>query len=218
MRRPSLFQPAVAHRAARELSRGDPKLAALIEQAGRLRLPARQPGGAFAFLVRAVVFQQLAAPAASAIHRRLRRTLGDPRGVVTPPALTRAGAHGLASCGVSSPKARTLLGLADAVTKGELRPAELWRLDDEALRGRLCLLHGIGPWTAEVFMMFHLGRPDIWPSGDLGIRCAVAALHGDATPWPARRVAEYGERWRPWRSAAAWWLWRARSGAPPGVQ
>lgn len=214
----SLFEPSVARRAARELSRRDRALAEVIKGVGPLRLPPRLAGGAFAFLVRAVVFQQLAAPAASAIHGRVRRALGDGRGAVAPAALRRAGAPGLAACGVSAPKARTLLGLAAAVEDGSLQPGALWRLDDDAVRERLCRLHGIGPWTAEIFLMFHLGRPDVWPATDLGIRYAVAALHGDQAPWPPRRVAEHGEAWRPWRSAAAWWLWNRRSGQPPDFE
>ena len=212
-----LFDPAVARRAARDLAARDPQLAPLIRAGGPLRLPVRAPGGVFGFLVRAVVFQQLAAPAASAIHRRVTRALGDGRGRITPDAVLSGLSRRRRALGVSGPKTRTLLALAEAAADEGLSTAALSRLSDEAIVERLTRIPGIGPWTAEMVLIFHLGRPDVLPATDLGIRYGVALLHGETSAWPPRRVLEHGERWRPWRSAAAWWLWCARSGARPGM-
>jgi DNA-3-methyladenine glycosylase II len=213
--RPTLFDRAFAERAARSLARRDPRLRGFARSYGPVRLPPRRPGGGFAFLARAVVYQQLAIPAASAIARRLEERCGGPP---NPRALRRLGAEHLAACGLSRPKIRTLLALSEAELSGALRLRGLGRLGDAAVEARLVALPGIGAWTARIFTLFHLGRPDVFPEGDLALRDAMASLLGEPEAMNERGAARLAERWSPQRSTVAWWLWRARSGAPPGLR
>ncbi|RMG46298.1 MAG: DNA-3-methyladenine glycosylase 2 family protein [Acidobacteria bacterium] len=214
--RPTLFDPERARRDAARLARRDPLCRRLADLYGPARLRPRRPGGAFAYLVRVVLYQQLALPAAAAIHERLAARLGG-----RPPdaaSLLRLGESGLRECGVSRPKARALLALAEAVASGELRPRGLARLSDEEIERRLVAIPGIGPWSAAIFMLFHLGRRDVFPATDLGLRAAAAMLAGEKEPWSPARLASRAEAWRPCRSTAAWWLWRHRSGTIPGLR
>jgi DNA-3-methyladenine glycosylase II len=216
---PTLFDRTTADRAARELAARDPALRPLIRSCGPVRLPPRPPGGAFAFLSRTVIYQQLAIPAARRIHERFVREVAPEDGRVTPERLGATPPARLARAGVSRPKQRALRELALAVLEGRLVPSGLSRRDDGAVAEAITALPGFGRWSAEMFLLFHLGRPDVFPATDLGIRYGIAELEQDRpeTPMPARDAAERAEVWRPWRSAAAWWLWYHRSGRRPGV-
>lgn len=217
--RPTLFDRRTAERAAAELSARDSGLREVIRRCGPLRMPARPRGGAFAFLARTVVFQQLAIPAARRIHERMVTELAPGDGRVTPEGIRSAPDEAFVRAGISGPKRRALRSLADAVLAGQLSPRALARRDDDAVREAITALPGFGRWSAEMFLIFQLGRTDVFPATDLGIRYGVAALDGSTPkrPVPAAAAAERAEGWRPWRSAAAWWLWRFRSGARPGI-
>jgi len=192
--------------AARILAGRDPVIAGLVAATGlpRLRRPTESP---FAALVRAIVYQQLAGRAAAAIHGRLIAALDD---VVEPAPLLALPPETLRAVGLSRNKAASLGDLATKVLDGTvvLSPRGLSRLTDDEIVTRLSAVRGIGPWTAEMFLIFQLRRLDVWPTGDLGIR------HGYALAWKvptltARELDPLGEPYRPYRSILAWYCWRA---------
>ncbi len=176
-----------------------------------------EPG--FATLLRIIVDQQVSTQSGAAIWRRLVESLGQ----VTPDIILHAGEDGLRQCGFSGAKARYGIALATAVTDGTVELHKLPRMSNERVEVALTQIKGIGRWTAEIYLMFALGRPDIWPAGDL----AVAEAAGQLLGLPARptipEMDVIGERWRPWRSTAAVMLWhyyrhiRTGSGGQPAV-
>lgn len=158
----------------------------------------------FAYLSRAIVYQQLAGAAAGTIHRRFVEAVG---GEVTPRRVTRAPDEALRGAGLSKAKLAAIRDLADKARR--LKLDELPWLDDHEIVERLTTVRGIGPWTAQMYLIFALRRPDVWPAGDLGVRAGWARIHGmDAAP-TEKEMASLGGRLQPWRSAAAWYCWRA---------
>ena len=192
--------------AARILATRDPVIARLLAEAGPPRF--RRPQGSyFAALVRAIVYQQLAGAAAAAIHGRLVAALGDD---VQPEALLALPDQSLRAAGLSANKAASLRDLATKVLDGTvvLFPRALSRQSDEEVVARLSTVRGIGPWTAQMFLMFQLRRLDVWPTGDFGVRRGYGlAWH---VPMPtARELEPLGDPYRPYRSVVAWYCWRA---------
>jgi len=158
----------------------------------------------FDYLVRSIVFQQLAGAAAHTIHRRCMEALG---GKVTPRAVASASDEELRGAGLSRGKLAAIRDLAAKASS--LKLDELpWADDDEVVR-RLTTVRGIGPWTAQMYLMFALRRPDVWPCGDLGVRAGLARIHGLSCTPAEKEMPPLGEAYRPWRSAAAWYCWRA---------
>jgi DNA-3-methyladenine glycosylase II len=160
----------------------------------------------FATLVRSITFQLLAGKAATTIHGRVREACG---GVVTPDSIRRAGEARLRECGLNRVKASAMLDLADHVSSGALRLGSHGRLSDDEIVAELTAVRGIGPWTAEMYLMFTLGRPDVWPVSDLGVRVGwtkVHALDERVTPSDLREV---GGRFEGFRSTVAWYCWNA---------
>jgi len=192
--------------AARELAGRDPVLASLIEAAGPpvFRRPLETP---FAALARSVLYQQLAGPAASAIHGRLVTAMGDPN---SPAALLGLSDGELRTIGLSRAKAESLRDLAAKVLDGtvELGARRLARAKDEEIVSHLSTVRGIGRWTAQMFLMFQLRRLDVWPTGDFGVRRGYGLAWGVPPP-SARDLEPLGDRFRPYRSVAAWYCWRA---------
>ena len=178
----------------------------LVAEAGppKVRPPAETHFGA---LVRAVVYQQLAGPAAAAIHGRLIAALGDE---VTAKRLLSLPTGTLRSVGLSANKAASLQDLAAKVLDGTvvLDPAGLRRESDAEVVARLSAVRGIGKWTAEMFLMFQLRRLDVWPTGDLGVRKGFGLAWGIPTPTP-KQLDPLGDPYRPYRSVVAWYCWRA---------
>jgi DNA-3-methyladenine glycosylase II len=160
----------------------------------------------FGNLATAILHQQLAGAAAAAIHGRVLAVTGDP---ITPEGLLRAGDDTLAACGVSGPKRRSLFDLVDKSLDGTVDFAHLGRRSDADVESALTCVLGVGPWTAHMFLMFTLARPDVWPVGDYGVRAGWTLLHGDGELVAPRALDELGERFRPHRSAVAWYCWRA---------
>ncbi len=193
-------------RAALVLAQRDPVLASLVSAAGppRLRPPLESH---FAALARSILYQQLAGSAAAAIHARLVTALG---GSVTPEAVLAVDQTALRDAGRSRAKADSLRDLAARVTAGtlELDPRRIARLDDEELIARLSAVRGVGRWTAQMFLLFQLRRLDVWPSGDLGVRRGFGLAWDRPMP-SARELEPLGELFRPYRSVAAWYCWRA---------
>jgi len=193
--------------AAAALAERDASLAALIESVGPPDLRRGRPRRThFAELVRAVCYQQLAGSAARAIHGRLEALLdGGP----TPEAVLALGPERLRTVGLSGSKVRTISDLAAHVVDGEVQLDRVARLPDEEIVRELTGVWGIGQWTAEMFLIFQLGRLDVWPVGDYGVRKGYARLHGLADAPTAGELEPLGDPYRPYRSVAAWYCWRA---------
>jgi DNA-3-methyladenine glycosylase II len=192
--------------AAVALAGRDPVVRRLVEIAGPPRLPPRNPDGRFGALVRSIVFQQLAGRAAEAIHGRVRALVP---GVLTAEALDAVPDDALRGAGLSAAKLAALRDLSAKVVDGTVPVTTLGRFDDEEVVKRLGEVRGIGRWTAEMFLLFELRRLDIWPVGDLGVRSGYQlAWRTHDLPSP-KELAELGERFRPYRSVAAWYCWEA---------
>jgi DNA-3-methyladenine glycosylase II len=192
--------------AARILASRDPVLAALIDEAGpiRIRRPAMSP---FAALVQAIVYQQLAGAAARAIHGRLVAAM--PEGV-EPEALLALSDATLRTVGLSAAKVRSLRDLAARALDGtvDLSRRGLSRQPDEEVIARLSAIRGIGRWSAQMFLIFQLRRLDIWAVGDLGVREGYGLAWKVPTP-TARELEPLGDSFRPYRTVLTWYCWRA---------
>lgn len=198
--------PAERRRAVRHLRRADPVLARLIGEVGPCRYRVDRGGGPFAVLVEAIVYQQLAGAAAATIHGRLCALVG--RRYPRPEDVARVTDAGLRGAGLSRQKIGYLRDLVARVQDG-LPLGRLSRLSDEAVVEALTTVKGIGRWTAEMYLMFRLGRLDVLPVDDLGIRKAMQnAWRKRALPKPDWMRAT-AEPWRPYRSVACWYLWRS---------
>jgi DNA-3-methyladenine glycosylase II len=169
--------------------------------------PAATPGKGFAALVRSVAHQQVSIAAGAAIHGRLVRTLG---GAVTPRRVLDRDPETLRAAGLSGSKATTVRELARLTLEGEVRFRQFPRLADEAIVGQLVQVKGIGPWTAKMFLLFHLGRPDVFAPEDLGLRLAVAQAYGVPEARAAARMERLRPLWAPYNSVAARVLWQSR--------
>jgi DNA-3-methyladenine glycosylase II len=197
----------VSHaQAARLLAARDPVIARLLAETGppRLRRPSMSP---FEALVQAIVYQQLAGPAARAIHGRLIAAMP---GGVEPEALLALSDGELRAVGLSGAKVRSVRDLAAKVLDGTVvvAPRRLVRLSDEQVIERLVTVRGIGPWSAQMFLMFQLRRLDVWPTADLGVRHGYGLAWNVPTP-TARELESLGDPYKPYRSVVAWYCWRA---------
>jgi DNA-3-methyladenine glycosylase II len=191
--------------AARELAGRDPVLARLLAEFGPPVIPAPS-GTAFQAMVRSVVYQQLAGAAAGAIHGRLVTAMD---GEVTPERLLALSPADLRAAGLSARKAVTLTDLAERVLDGRvpLEPRRLGRTGDAEIVASLSEVKGIGRWSAEMLLMFHLCRTDVWPVGDLAVRRGFGLAWGIPEPTP-RQLDALGEAYHPYRSIVAWYCWR----------
>jgi DNA-3-methyladenine glycosylase II len=181
----------------------DPRWAGIIEKVGPCRLQVRPDR--FATLVRAIIGQQISSKAAASIDKRLRDLAGEPH---APESLIAVGEPGLRSVGLSGVKARYVLNLAQAVRDGSVPLDEVHDWDDETIIAVLTTVKGIGTWTAEMFLIFALGRPDVLSPGDLGIRVGLQKFYGLEQPPRPSECRALTEAWRPHRSVAMWYLWR----------
>jgi DNA-3-methyladenine glycosylase II len=190
--------------AVEELARRDPDLARVIAVVGPLNI--RPPQDTyFAALCRSIVFQQLAGAAAAAIYGRFVKAVGPE---LTAEAVLAAPPADLRAAGLSAAKTASLLDLSAKVADGTVPLDGIEELADDEIVARLSSVRGIGRWTAEMFLIFQLRRPDVWPVDDLAVRRGYAVMHGLAE-WPKPKELErLGELYRPWRSIAAWYCWR----------
>ena len=195
-------------KASRALARGDAVMAQLVRRYRGMSLVSR--GDAFATLARSIVGQQISVKAADSVWSRFAERVGS----VTPLAVVQAGPAGLDGCGLSVRKTEYLADLAGHFVAGRIVPARWHEMDDEAVIAELVDVRGIGRWTAEMFLIFHLMRPDVFPLDDLGLQKAVFQHYFAGEKQPRRVLAEGGERWRPWRSVATWYLWRSLDPVP----
>ncbi len=195
-------------KATTHLAQADPILAALIERTGPFTLKARRLPP-FRSLTQSIIFQQLHGKAAETILQRFRGLFGD-ADFPSPEQVLAAGLDQLRTAGLSRGKASYILDLA-ARARSESLPtlAQCDALADEEVIARLTEVKGIGRWTAEMFLMFNLGRPDVLPVDDLGVRRGFMLAWGKRQLPEPEALRKYGERWQPYRTAASWYLWRA---------
>jgi DNA-3-methyladenine glycosylase II len=205
------IDPELAATACRALAARDPRLGAWIARVGPLPAwPRRDP---YTSLLRSIVFQQIAVGAARAIDRRFRAPFGYryPR----PERLLALRPAAMRRYGLSRPKIKALRAVARAFARRDVDVRGLARLDDDAVIAAVTRIHGIGEWTAHMLLLFSLHRPDVLPVGDFGIRSGVRFLYG-LPELPDRAALEaLAEPWRPYRSVASWYLWRAADANRP---
>ena len=209
--------PRLAH-----LARVDKRLGRLIAKVGPCalallppgRAPALMQGSPYAALARSVIYQQLSGKIAAIILGRVKAIYGlgaAEESVFPAPAdLLATADEPLRAAGLSRAKLAAIRGLAEAALSGVIPTREvIATMDDEAIVAQLTTLRGIGRWTVEMLLMFHLARPDVLPATDYGVRAGFKLLYKKKELPTPRELLAYGERWRPWRSTAAWYLWRA---------
>ena len=206
-------------KARKALAAADPTMAALMARVGEIDIATRlerrkeeRPPDAYGALLRAIVGQQLSTKAARTIYLRVLDLFGGK--TPSPEQLLEAPEKDLRGAGLSGRKTEYIRDLASHVLAGELELDRLGELDDERVIEEIVAVRGLGRWTAEMFLLFHLQRPDVLSGGDLGIRKAIQIEYGlEATPTPTR-VVEIGEKWRPHRSLASLYLWESLAAVP----
>jgi len=202
-------------RGTRHLRRKDPVMRELINQLGPLDLEARRrgrPADAYGALLRSIVGQQLSTKAARTIYERMTQ-LWDGR-TPTPEQLLEADPDAIRAAGLSRPKIAYLRSLAEHVLSGELELDRLDELSDDEITAELTAVKGLGRWTADMFLIFHLNRPDVLPVGDLGVRRAIETVYELPSIPAAEEMEELAEPWRPYRSVASLYLWRSLDNEP----
>jgi DNA-3-methyladenine glycosylase II len=210
-------------KARKALAAADPTMAELIERVGKIDLATRlrrrkeeRPADAYGALLRAIVGQQLSTKAARTIYLRILDLFGGT--TPSPEQLLEASEEDLRGCGLSGRKTEYVRDLARHILSGELELDRLGELEDEQVIEEIVAVRGLGRWTAEMFLLFHLQRPDVLSGGDLGIRKAIQVEYGlEEMPTPTR-VLEIGEAWRPHRSLASLYLWESLNNAPVDIE
>jgi len=188
-------------RAIAALSRADPSMRRIAKRVGPLAVVAREEG--FEALMAIVASQQLSAAAADTIFARLKAAIVP----FEPAAMLAAESTRLRACGLSAPKQRHMRSISERILAGTLDLARIRTLPDEVAHAHLVETKGIGPWTAEIYLMFGLGRADIWPAGDLALQVAVKEALSLRKRPDAKAMAKIGARYKPWRAVAARLFW-----------
>jgi DNA-3-methyladenine glycosylase II len=197
------MKAAVAH-----LRRADPVMAKIIRRVGPCQLAVLQPN--FETLARIVTFQQLHGKAAATIFARVQRAVGRS---FTATAFLKAEPETLRACGLSRQKLASLTDLAEHVVRRQIDFRKLPALDNDAVIKILTQVRGVGSWTAQIFLMFALGRNNVLPAGDFGIRNAVRQAYGLKEMPKAAELEEIARCWHPYCTVASWYLWRSLDGA-----
>jgi len=192
--------------AERVLARRDPVLKGLMRQAGPAPIGKRRSRNSFEALVRSIVFQQLAGKAAAAIYGRVEALF--PRGL-SPEAVLGVTDQALRGAGLSNAKVASIRDFATKCLDGTVPLRSLGRYNDDDIVARLVTVRGIGRWTAEMFLLFQLGRPDVWPVDDLGVRNGYRIAYELPAMPTSKELEPLGEKYRPYRSYAAWYCWQA---------
>ncbi len=200
--------PAYWSRAKRQLSAADPVLGTLMLRYKGLTLASR--GDAFQTLARSIVGQQISVKAAQSVWDRFAAAVGD----MEPKRVLKLSEAQLRACGLSGQKVKYLRDLSERFAGGALDVARWHTMDDETLIADLTQVKGIGRWTAEMFLIFYLTRPDVFPLGDLGVQRAMSLHYNKGRPLSERRIAALSKLWTPWRSVATWYLWRSLDPVP----
>jgi DNA-3-methyladenine glycosylase II len=200
-RTPALYRKAMAH-----LRAVDPVMAHVIERVGPITLTARSEGTHFDVLIRSIVYQQLSGKAAATIHGRVRNLLTEDRPM--PQQIIALDHDILRGAGLSNQKARYVKNLAQHVLDGTLPVESLHELTDDEIIAALTQVKGIGRWSAQMFLMFRLVRPDVLPDLDLGVQKGIQrAYRLRKLPTP-KKVMQIGAKWAPYRTLGAWYMWR----------
>ena len=203
------YHTAIAH-----LRKADPVMGDLMDRSGPCTL---EPGSTDAFLTlcQSIIAQQLSSRAAATITERLQALFDA--GLPTPEGILALEDETLRGLGLSRQKQASLKDLSMKTLEGSLQLNELPTLDDEAVMRQLTQVRGIGVWTAEMFLIFHLGRLDVFPVGDLGIRKAIQQLYGYKKMPAIATMHRRARKWAPYRTIGSWYLWHSYDGAPPAV-
>jgi DNA-3-methyladenine glycosylase II len=197
-------------KARRHLSRRDEILKSIVKQHGECTLVPNPDH--FALLVKSIVSQQISTKAAAAISGRLKEAMG--RKGITPTAILKASDVTLRTAGLSANKMKSLRDLAEKVHDKTVPLANLCEMEDEDVIERLIEVRGIGRWTAQMFLIFSLGRLDVLPVDDYGLRAAVQKQYKLAEMPGRPALTTLGEPWKPYRSVATWYMWRSLAGVP----
>lgn len=200
--------PAYWKRATRELGGVDPVMGALIVRYKGLTLSSR--GDAFQTLARSIVGQQISVKAAQSVWDRFAAAVGD----MQPKSVLRLSVEQLRGCGLSGQKVNYLRDLSARFAEGAIDVSRWHDMDDEALIDELTEVKGIGRWTAEMFLIFYLTRPDVFPLADIGLQRAMELHYNKGRKLSDRRISTLGRLWSPWRSVATWYLWRSLDPIP----
>ena len=199
------MKPEYWDRAKRALAKRDPVMAGIIRRHPRVFMMRR--GEAFMTLARAICGQQISVKAAQSVWNRVCECVGE----ITPQNVLKRERPQLRACGLSDRKTEYIADLAQHFVDGKIRQRRWPGMDDEAIIAELADVRGIGRWTAEMFLMFNLLRPDVFPLDDLGLRKAIGVSYRKRS---LKSMKALGETWRPWRSVATWYLWRSLDPLP----
>lgn len=195
-------------RAQEALAASDAKMAAAIERVGPCTLLPRREGTHFGHLARNIIYQQLSGSAAATIHGRFAALAGGDLQAPDPHAVLSLSPEALRACGLSTAKLRAVQDLAQHVVDDRLPLHALDGMTDDEVIAALVPVRGIGPWTAQMFLMFRLGRPDVLPVLDLGVRKGAQRIYRTRALPDAERLTKIARNWRPWASVASWYCWR----------
>jgi DNA-3-methyladenine glycosylase II len=198
--------------ACRHLTRRDRVLKKLIPQFGEARLASR--GDAFTTLARSIVGQQISVKAAQSVWDRFAAAVGGPPHGLAPKAVLAVTTPAMREAGLSARKCEYLQDLAQHFADGRAKPAQWGAMDDEAIVAELVAIRGIGRWTAEMFLIFHLLRPDVLPLDDLGLLKGISLNYFSGEPVSRAEARDVAEAWAPYRSVATWYIWRSLDPLP----
>jgi DNA-3-methyladenine glycosylase II len=204
-----LLSEAQMRAITRKVIKADPAFKRVVAESELCTIGRFKPKhGHFETLAESIISQQLSIKAADTIYKRIKSIAG---GELTPERLVPLTTEQLRECGASNAKARTLHALAAAALAGELSFRKYSRMSNEQITAELVAIWGIGPWTVQMFLMFHLGRLDLWPTGDLGVRKGWDLLHPGELAVSEKSLQPYGEKFAGYTSVVAWYCWRALS-------
>jgi DNA-3-methyladenine glycosylase II len=198
--------------ACKHLSKRDRVMRKLIPMFGEARLQSR--GDAFTTLARSIVGQQISVKAAQSVWERLVLLVDGPPNRVPPAAVLELQGEAIRASGLSARKVEYLRDLAEQFTNGSVNTKAWVAMDDEAIIGQLVNIRGIGRWTAEMFLIFHLMRPDVLPLDDKGLLSGISQSYFSGEPVSRAEAREVGDAWAPYRSVATWYLWRSLDPLP----
>ncbi len=209
---PAVATPAYWDEACRHLGRRDRVLKKLIPKFGEARLQSR--GDAFTTLARSIVGQQISVKAAQSVWDRFAATVGGPAARLQPDGVLALAVPRMREAGLSARKCEYLLDLARHFSEDRVHVLQWAAMDDEAIIDELVAIRGIGRWTAEMFLIFHLMRPNVMPLDDLGLIKGISLNYFSGEPVSRAEAREVGEAWAPFRSVATWYIWRSLDPLP----
>jgi DNA-3-methyladenine glycosylase II len=202
-------KPGYWDKAKRALARRDPVMAAIMRRHPKVFMMRR--GEAFNTLARAICGQQISVKAAQSVWNRVCICLEQ---TITPESVVKRDRKKLRACGLSDRKTEYIADLAQHFADGRIHERNWPQMDDEAIIAELTDVRGIGRWTAEMFLMFNLLRPDVFPLDDLGVQKGIRVAYFKGRKVSLKRMQKLAETWRPWRSVASWYLWRSLDPVP----